>query len=202
MSSSSFLPTDARLKTACLVQASLEEPALTWLGLYTNDEELKLFLVWPLFQRLQWLRQQHQFSLELLGELTALPLPLLLDLEGGVQRLLATTHRLRLARALKVEPHWLVPHALPTSPTTLYTSEGEPHVEVDARTHELRAYGKRLALPPILVNPEGFWPCPACGKGLLARTFERRDPDDTPITALALTCTQCTFSHAHEFIEL
>jgi transcriptional regulator with XRE-family HTH domain len=179
-----------------------EAEALTWLGLYTHDEQLKQFLAWPLFQRLQWLRQQHELSLELLAEVTALPLSLLLELEGGVQRLLATTHRLRLARALKVEPYWLVSHTLAEPASKDWLLGDDPCISVDERTLEMHACGKRLALRPILAHPQGFWPCPACGKGLLVRTFERRDPDDMPITALTLTCTQCTFSHTHEVLEL
>jgi hypothetical protein len=204
MSSSPF-SASASASSASLRQAYCADdapPTLSWLGLYTDDEQLKQFLAWPLFQRLQWLRQQHEFSLELLAELTALPLSLLLELEGGVQRILATTHRLRLARALKVEPHWLVPHTLAEPTSKDWLLGDDPCLSVDERTLELHAYGKRLALRPILAHPEGFWPCPACGKGLLARTFERRDPDDTPITALTLTCTQCTFSHTHEVLGL
>jgi transcriptional regulator with XRE-family HTH domain len=171
------------------------------LDLYRDEAMRHTFLRWPLSQRLQWLRAQHTMSLEHLAYSTALRLTLLESLEAGLDTVVATTHRLRLARAFNVDAAWLLPQAPARAPS------GEawvaPHADpwVDTATQVLHAHGKRLALLPILANPEGFWPCPQCGHGLVAHTHTRYTTDDEPLTALRLTCSQCTFHIVHDWPE-
>lgn len=148
----------------------------------------------PLSQRVIQLREQRDITQKRLAEITALPLSFIEDVEGGIERVISATQRLRLARALRVPGDWLLMNT-PVSVTEI----AQPRVN---RRGELLAYGKRLPLRAMMAQPDGFWPCPQCGAGLTTRTFERRDLDETPVTLADVQCSQCLFRANHEWIGL
>jgi transcriptional regulator with XRE-family HTH domain len=149
----------------------------------------------PLSARVQTLRAQRDITQNRLAELTALPLAFIEEVESGVERVISTTARLRLARVLRVPASWL-------QYRDAKAHEADISVPRVNRRGELLAYGKRLPLRAMQAQPDGFWPCPACGAGLFTRTFERRDLEDTPITLVKIHCPACLFQASHEWFDL
>lgn len=159
----------------------------------------------PVYKRIQVLRQAKQLSVATLAARSGLSVELVEDIEAGLETVLATTTRRRLARVLQVPSLWLraeeeTAHWFAGSART--TEPPQPLTWRVNRKNELIAGNKRLPLLAMAQQPDGFWPCPNCGAALRVRTFERRDLEETPITALALTCTQCLFTAQPELVDV
>ena len=148
-----------------------------------------------LSQRVQLFRELCGITQRRLADEASLPHALIEDIESGIETILSPFNRRKLARALRI----------PSLLLKIEVDSDEPNPADkplwNSSTYSRTLYfgQKKLPLDAMLTNPEGFWPCPDCGQGLHVRTFERRDLEDTPLTAIRLDCQHCLFRFEDEF---
>lgn len=130
-----------------------------------------------LAQRVQVLREKRGITRARLAESAQVPESLIEDIEEGLTLFLAPAVRQKLARALKIKP------------STLQQVEKT----VDAPKPLLSAEGVAHLLSEIEAFPDTQHDCPACGKPLVVRIFDRRDLEDRPIIELKIHCSGCLF---------
>jgi hypothetical protein len=126
----------------------------------------------------------------MLAEKAGMPLAVLEQIEEGRLNFLSHTQRSRLARVLKITPREI--RATEIAPP-IY----QPHdVKLESISGEAIAHfnnGKRLPLREMERNPEGFWPCPACGAGLRTHSSVREDLQHFSWLAYRVRCVECLF---------
>jgi transcriptional regulator with XRE-family HTH domain len=173
-------------------------------------------LAMPLPQRIRVLREQRGLPLKVLAHETALTLHFLEEIEAGLEPVLPTTVRLKLARVLRVSPQWLKPQPLTENPnavarlghnaetalpgeSVLYEPAAPIPGDLLGVTQVFQIYQQRLPLKAMAQNPEGFWPCPQCGVKLLVYPFPREDLEGNPLMLVRSNCSQCLFRFEEEF---
>jgi transcriptional regulator with XRE-family HTH domain len=144
-----------------------------------------------LAQRVRTLREEAHLSLEAIAHQSQLPLGYLEDIEAGLELILPVANRQRLARALRISSEWLfvpIPDLLAQDPL----STG-PTGQLLTAQQAFQIYQTRLPLETMAQNPNGFWPCPQCGKALQVRLYDRENEHGACFTLLRLDCTVCLF---------
>ncbi|MCA9788379.1 MAG: helix-turn-helix transcriptional regulator, partial [Cyanobacteria bacterium HKST-UBA05] len=127
-----------------------------------------------LAQRVQVLRQRKHLTQLGLAEKANLSLAAIRDIESGLDLFLATAVRLKLARALGINPGVLKVVERPVD-----DAGGD-----DAARH-------LPLLIQVLDDPEAGYTCPDCSERLVIRCFAREDMNETPMTEVKIHCSQC-----------
>lgn len=154
-----------------------------------KSKQSQLVLPETLAQRILFLREAQDMTQRQLAAKAIVPLNLIEDLESGLELFLAPSIRLKIARALRVKPDVIEDVEKKINPL-------QPHVEEDQATQseEQMIWRSKALLKEIQMNPNKDYKCPYCESPLLIRQFERRDLDDTVLTAYKIQCSQCLFS--------
>jgi transcriptional regulator with XRE-family HTH domain len=134
--------------------------------------------------RVQKLRESLYLTPRGLAQKALLSEDTVQDIESGLQLFLSPATRSRLARALRVRPEKLAEVERPFQPPQYPDWTTEQRIDF---------------LQRLLEHPTQSHACPSCGHGpLLVQTFERRDLNNQPITAVKVRCSRCFFKLEHD----
>lgn len=122
------------------------------------------------------LREKLGLSQTGLAKKTALPLPLIEDIESGQELFLASTIRQKLARGLKLNP------------AEIKIYEKRPNLSL-LPDNEQTIFLKEK----ILSNDVADIECPVCGSRLITRIAKMYDLEDNLILVPKARCEKCPF---------
>ena len=146
-----------------------------------------------LAQRIQFFRVLKGFTPQQLAKKAHLPLDTIEQIEAGIDVIVSTLVRMRLARGLGISSEWLK------------TPDTEAMLEaIDANQDSYQLWlAQRDLLEGILEAPGQPHACPECHINqrvatLVIDVFLRRTLDGEPIQTYKIRCSKCLFSMTHE----
>lgn len=145
---------------------------------------------WPLSRRVRTWREMRGWSVAELAARCDLSITALEEVEAGLERVIPTLMRKRLAKGLQVPSTWLVVGKAPEDALT-------PSADDTAGPMNLKQvfsiYHEQLPFEAMLANPAGNWPCPECGSMLRVHGYPRETLEGEPLTLIRLNCSGCLF---------
>ena len=155
---------------------------------------------WPLSQRVQTWREMRGWSVPEFSARCGLAVQTIEEVEAGLERVISTLVRKRLAKGLQVPSNWL--KAEPGELETLLKTTTPNNAGLMTLNQVVSIYQERLPLEAMLANPDGNWPCPECGAMLYVQGYPRESIEGELLTLVRLNCSDCLFrleeeTHAH-----
>lgn len=128
-----------------------------------------------LAQRVQYFREKYNLSKEALASLSNVDLPLINNIEEGIETFLSTTIRQRLAKTLKISAGAL--------------KEVEKHPPKPEISLEKLVYLKENILAGNIKDNK----CPVCNNPLICKLLTMYDLEDNPVKLPKARCSKCPF---------